>query len=261
MIENALEIENLRVDLGARRVLDAVSLRASPGELLCVIGPNGSGKSTLLRAICGLIRVQSGEIRFDLAPLPTQNAARAKIVALLPQNPRGDDEISLEAMTMLGRTPHLSPYGAPSKRDFDAVEQAIQSAAPDLRGRLLGELSGGERQRALLCRALATAAPVLLLDEPVSALDVRFQHEILGLIRRLTKERGLVSICVLHGINLASTVADSMVLLDKSGHIRAAGNPETVMTSAHLSEVYEAPLRVVRHPQSGKPVAQSWWEF
>ncbi len=256
-----LEIENLNVQLGQRTVLNQISFEARPGEVVCIIGPNGSGKSTLLRAICGLLRPQSGEIRFGGAILPTQAAARAGIVAFLPQNPRGDEEISLEAMTMLGRTPHLSAYGAPSQRDFEAVENAIAGVAPDLRTRLLGQLSGGERQRALLCRALATLAPVLLLDEPVSALDVRYQHEILGLIRRLTRERNLVTLCVLHGINLASSIADQMVLLGRDGRIVAAGTPEIVMTSEHLSGVYEAPLRVVAHPLSGKPVAQSWWEF
>ncbi|PQV64598.1 iron complex transport system ATP-binding protein [Abditibacterium utsteinense] len=257
----ALEIQNLSVKIGQRAVLNEVSLRVAPGELLCIIGPNGSGKSTLLRAICDLLRVQSGAISFDGATLPQERAARAKIVALLPQTPGSDNEITLEEMTMLGRTPHLSAYGAPSQRDFEAVESAISLAAPDLRSRKIGELSGGERQRALLCRALATTAPVLLLDEPVSALDVRHQHEILGLIRRLTRERNLATICVLHGINLASSIADSMILLGKDGRIVAAGTPEIVMTSEHLSDVYQAPLRVVSHPLSGKPMAQSWWEF
>jgi iron complex transport system ATP-binding protein len=259
--EVSLQIENLSVELGQRAVLNQISLEAKPGEVLCIIGPNGSGKSTLLRAICGLLPLESGEIRFGGETLPNQTAARAKIVAFLPQNPRGDDEISLEAMTMLGRTPHLSPYGVPSKRDLEAVEMAISLVAPDLRGRLLSQLSGGQRQRALLCRAVATLAPVLLLDEPISALDVRYQHEILGLIRRLTRERNLVTICVLHGINLASSIADQMVLLRQDGRIVAAGTPESVMTSENLSDVYEAPLRVVAHPLSGKPVAQSWWEF
>lgn len=260
-IELGLEIEGLSVQLGAREVLQEVSFRARRGELWCLIGPNGSGKSTLLRAISGLLRAPTGRVSFDGAPLPLHPAARAKIIAMLPQNPRGDDEITLESMTMLGRTPHLPPYGAPAKRDYEAVESAIAAVAPDLRGRTLGHLSGGERQRALLCRALATQAPVLLLDEPVSALDVRFQHEILGLIRRLTHERNLITLCVLHGINLASTVADQMILLAPNGRIHALGTPERVMTSEGLSQVYQAPLRVVTHPQSGKPVAQSWWEF
>lgn len=259
--EAGLEIDDLSVQLGALQVLNQISLQARAGELWGIIGPNGSGKSTLLRAICGLVATQNGQLRFGGAPLPPPGVARAKIVALLPQNPRGDDEITLEAMTMLGRTAHLSPYGAPTKQDFEAVEGAISLVAPDLRGRLMGQLSGGQRQRALLCRALATEAPVLLLDEPVSALDVRYQHEILALVRRLTHQKNLITLCVLHGINLASSVADQMALLGLDGRIVAQGNPETVMTSAQLSAVYEAPLRVVAHPLSGKPVAQSWWEF
>lgn len=256
-----LHIENLSVDLGARRVLDAVSLEVAAGEILAIIGPNGSGKSTLLRAIAGLVAPQNGTLHFEEETLPTQRAARARLVALLPQSPQYDGEISLEEMTMLGRTAHLSAYGAPSLTDKEAVENAISLVAPDLRNRKIGELSGGERQRALLCRAVATQAPVLLLDEPVSALDVRFQHEILELIGTLTRERHLATICVLHGINLASSIADSMLLLGKNGRVVASGAPENVMTEAHLSAVYEVPLRVAPHPLSGRPQAQSLWKF
>jgi iron complex transport system ATP-binding protein len=256
----ALQIHNLRVELGARRVLDEVSLRVEPGQLCAVIGPNGSGKSTLLRAIAGLVKVQSGEIGLD-APLPLNRAARARIVAMLPQNPLIEGEMSVEETLMLGRTPYLSPYGAPARRDFEAVEDVISQVAPDLRGRIIGELSGGERQRVMLGRALAMEAPVLLLDEPVSALDVRFQHEILSLVQRQTRSRKLATICVLHGINLAASVADQMVLLGQNGRVVAAGLPSDVMTEANLSAVYESPLRVTQHPLSGRPQAQSWWPF
>lgn len=257
----ALEIENLAVELGTRQVLDGVSLRVAAGEILAVIGPNGSGKSTLLRVLAGLVQPREGELRLDESPLPTQRAARARLVALLPQSPQFDAEITLEEMAMLGRTAHLGAYGAPSKRDAEAVEDAIYLAAPDLRHRKIGELSGGERQRALLCRAVATRAPVLLLDEPVSALDVRFQHEILELVGRLTRERQLATICVLHGINLAAAIADSMILLGKDGRVVASGPPHDVMTETHLSAVYEVPLRVAPHPLSGRPQAQSLWKF
>ena len=156
--------------------------------------PNGSGKSTLLRAIAGLIPVAKGEIHWDGAALPAERKLRAQLVATLPQFYAGGAEMSVEAMAMLGRTPHLPPYGTPARADREAVEEAVALCAPDLRGRVLGELSGGERQRALLCRALATRAPILLLDEPISALDVRFQHEILALAKRLTRERHLATI-------------------------------------------------------------------
>ncbi len=256
-----LEIKRLHVHLGAREVLNEVSLSVRAGELCCVIGPNGSGKSTLLRAISGVVRASAGEIAWRDKPLPGERAARAKLVAMLPQNTGSGGELSVEAMAMLGRTPHLPPYGNPARADREIVEEAIALVAPDLRGRALGELSGGERQRALLCRALATRAPILLLDEPISALDVRYQHEILALAKRLTRERKLATICVLHGINLAALVADSMMLLDESGGVVAAGAPATVMTQENLARVYGVPLKVAAHPQSGRPQAQTWWDF
>lgn len=256
-----LAIQRLHVQLGAQTVLDDVSLAVAAGELCCVIGPNGSGKSTLLRAITGVVEAKAGAIHWDGAPLPDERAARARLVAMLPQNTGSGGDLTVETMAMLGRTPHLPPYGTPSRVDREIVEEAIELCAPDLRGRVLGELSGGERQRALLCRALATRAPILLLDEPISALDVRYQHEILALAKRLTRERKLATICVLHGINLAALVADSMMLLDENGVVITHGTPSQVMTEANLARVYGVPLKVTAHPRSGRPQAQTWWDF
>lgn len=256
----ALEISELRVELGTRAVLRNVSLQVAAGELCCVIGPNGGGKSTLLRAVAGLVAAR-GTLNWNGSPLPMQRAARARLVAMLPQSSPGGGEMTLEAMAMLGRTPHLPPYGTPARADREAVESAIAMVAPDLRGRLLSELSGGERQRALLCRALATNAPILLLDEPISALDVKFQHEILALVKRLTRQRDLATICVLHGINLAAQVADSMLLLDQNGEVAARGTPAQVMTESNLERVYEMPFQITPHPRSGRPQAQTGWDF
>ena len=255
-----LEIQKLRVEIAEKPILQNVSLRVKSGEFCCVIGPNGSGKSTLLRAIGGTISPQSDAIFWNETPFPANIAARAKLVATLPQNLGGGDEMRLEEMAMLGRTPHLPPFGAPSREDENAVREAIELCASDLRGRVLGTLSGGEKQRAMLARPLATRAPILLLDEPVSALDVRFQHEILALAKRLTRERNLATICVLHGINLAALVADSMLLLNQNGAPVAFGAPEIVMTEANLSRVYEVPLQIKPHPLSGRPQAQTLWE-
>ncbi len=256
-----LEIRNLSVKIGYKPILNDISLQVSGGEVCCIIGPNGSGKSTLLRSISGAIGPFKGDVRWHSQSLPKSPQERAQIIAMLPQNVGNGEEMRVEEMAMLGRTPHLSAYGMPSKTDRENVEEAVQLVAPDLLGRLLSTLSGGERQRAMLARPLATMAPILLLDEPVSALDVRYQHEILALVLRLTRQRKLATICVLHGINLASLIADSMLLLGAGGQQIAFGPPAEVMTEANLSKVYEMPLKVVNHPISGRPQAQSMWDF
>ncbi len=256
-----LEVRSLSVQLGARQVLREVSVTAARGEICAVLGPNGSGKSTLLRSMAGLIVPSGGDILWEEKPLPRDKRERARLVAFLPQGVGGGSELSVEEMAMLGRTPHLPSYGTPTPLDRVAVENAIARIAPDLRGRKLGELSGGQRQRALLPRVIATGAPVLLLDEPVSALDVRFQHEILGLVRQITREENLVSLVSLHGLNLAALVADSMLLLDSNGQVAARGSVQEVMRAETLERVYEMPMRVSPHPESGVPQAQSLWKF
>jgi ABC-type cobalamin/Fe3+-siderophores transport system ATPase subunit len=256
-----LEIQSLQVELGGRRVLQDVSLEVAPGQLCAVLGPNGAGKSTLLRVLAGLVAPARGELKWQGKPLPRDKRERARLVAFLPQHFGGAGEMTIEEMAMLGRTPHLPPYGTPSRKDLEIVGEAIERIAPDLRGRRLGQMSGGQRARALLPRALATGAPVLLLDEPVAALDVRFQHEILGLVRRLTRGEKLVTLVSLHDLNLASQVADSMVLLDQAGRVAASGTPAQVMQSDVLERVYQVPMRVAPHPLSGAPQVQLLWRF
>jgi len=257
-----LSIESLTAGYGEKIVLHEVSLAVAPGEVAAVIGPNGCGKSTLLRSAAGLLRPRAGSVRLggdDVLRLEPRE--RARRVALLPQHFEGGNALTVEEMTLLGRTPHLPPYGAPAKRDHDIVARSLEAVgAMEFAGRRIGQLSGGERQRVLLARALAQQPRVLLLDEPISNLDVRYQCEILDLARRLAKTENLAVVVVLHQINLAATIADTMLLLD-AGRVHATGTPQSVMTQENLEAVYRAPLRVAPHPLSGRPQAQMMWEF
>ena len=258
-----LSIEHLSAGYGQTPVLHDFNLQVGRGEVAAIIGPNGCGKSTLLRCATGLLAPLAGTISLggegigSLAP-----RERARRIALLPQHIEGGDHLTTEEMALLGRTPHLSAYGAPSRRDEEIVDGALEAVGADnLRGRLLGELSGGERQRVVLARALAQQPHILLLDEPTSHLDIRYQFELLDLVRRLARREALTVVLVLHQINLASAVADSIVLLRSDGRTHAAGSPGEVVTADNLSAVYHVPLHVAAHPRSGRPHARADWVF
>jgi len=258
-----LTIQSITASYGQRPVLSDFSLNVAHGEVAAIIGPNGCGKSTMLRCVAGLMPVEQGTVRLDDEAVAGMDVrTRARRIALLPQTFEGGYDMTVEEMTLLGRTPHLPPYGAPGAHDWEVVDAALHAASlQELRTRRVGEVSGGERQRVILARALAQQPRVLLLDEPTSNLDIRYQHEILSLVRRLARRERLAVIVVLHQINLAAAVADHMVLLASDGRTRAAGAAEHVMTLEHLQAVYETPLRVVTHPLSGRPQAQAMWRF
>lgn len=257
-----LQICNLSAGYGEKLVLHDISLTAKAGEVVSIIGPNGCGKSTLLRCAAGLLKPQRGLVKIkgdDIFSLEARE--RARKIALLPQNFEGGRDLLVEEMVLLGRTPHLPPYGAPSTKDIEIARRALENVgATQFSTRPIGELSGGERQRVLLARALTQEPQILLLDEPISNLDIRFQCEILDLARRLAKTENLAVVAVLHQINLASAIADQMLLL-KDGHVVANGAPEIVMTQQNLESVYQTPLKIAPHPQNGRPQAQMMWNF
>jgi ABC-type cobalamin/Fe3+-siderophores transport system ATPase subunit len=258
-----LSITSLTAGYGDMVVLRDFSLEVPQGQVAAVIGPNGCGKSTMLRCAAGLLQPRSGRVLVNgeqLNLLPPRE--RARRIALLPQHFAGGENLSVAEMVMLGRTPYLPPYGVPSSQDYSVVERALQAVdAWSLHARLIGELSGGERQRVMLARALAQEPKVLLLDEPTSNLDIRYQHEVLAVVRRLARREQLAVVLILHQINLAAAVADIMVLLGGGGEVRAAGAPANVMTAEHLRAVYDTPLLVTINPRSGRPQAQSAWVF
>lgn len=259
-----LKIENLSAGYDVSTpVLNRVSLQVHAGEIAAIIGPNGCGKSTLLRCITGLMTPKSGIILLEGKKSESyQSREKAKTLAVLPQNFDGGQELTTEEMVMIGRTPFLSNYGAPSTRDKEIVARAMaQTNTEVFRERKIGQLSGGERQRVLLARALAQQPKILLLDEPTSNLDIRYQFEILDLVHNLARKENLAVVLVLHQINLAAAIADTILLLDSDGTTRALGAPVEVMTPENLEAVYGVPLRVSPHHKSGRPQAQSDWAF
>ena len=225
---------------GANPVIDGVSVTASPGRVLGLIGPNGSGKTTLLRLLYGALRSGTGQVLVDgdeLAALPAREAARR--LAVVVQETGGETALTVAELVLLGRGPHLSTFQRTGRADHEIAARSLSRVgAAHLGTRAFGQLSGGERQRVLIARALAQQATHLLLDEPTNHLDIRYQHEILHLVRQL----GTCSVVVLHDLNLAARYCDDLVLLGGGGVV-AAGTTDEVLDSALLEPVYGIGIR------------------
>ncbi len=250
-----LEIRNLTTAYGRRVVLQDISLTIAPGQILAVIGPNGAGKSTLVRSVSSVLPLSGGTVMIGARPLHTLTAnQRARCLAVVPQARQLPGAFTVYETILLGRTPYLGWLGKSGARDHEQVAWALRrTRLTELAGRKVSELSGGEQQRVLLARALAQAAPVLLLDEPTTHLDLQHQAGLLNLLRELALERQLAVLIVLHDLNLASLYADQVALL-VDGRLQALGSPKEVLTSRNLTAVFHVPIDVIPHPAYGTPL-------
>ena len=253
MIE-ALEVTVLA---GGARLVDRVSLRAEPGEIVAIVGPNGAGKSTLLRALAGDLRPHAGAVRLGGKPIATLHPRElARVRAVLPQDVAMTTPFPALEVVLLGRSPHVGQIE--SATDWAIARLAM--AATDtlaLADRIYPTLSGGERLRVQTARVLAQiwdapAGAVLLLDEPTASLDPRHQHALLETARSMAaRERAVV--CVLHDLNLAAQYADRIAVLHR-GRLVADGAPAAVLGPSLLEDVFELDARVVPHPELPCPL-------
>jgi iron complex transport system ATP-binding protein len=240
-----IELEDVSVDLDGRRAVDGVSLAAGDGEWLTLLGPNGAGKSTLLRAVAGLVRA-AGTIRIggdEIGTLGRRELARR--VAVVPQTPAVPRAMTVAEYVLLGRSPFVSYAGSESRHDVEVARAALRRLdLTGFAGRDLSSLSGGERQRAILARALAQEARVLLLDEPTTALDAGRQQQVLELVDELRVEQGLTVVSAMHDLTLAGQYAGRVVLLAQ-GRVVAQGEAAEVLTVETIAEHYGALVRIL----------------
>ncbi len=231
--------DSVSVSFGATRVLGPVSLEVGDGEWVGLIGPNGSGKSTMLKSAVGVVDLRGAVSVGKQAPRPGLD------IAWMPQRPHLPDEMGVGDYVMLGRTPHLGYLAGEGTKDIATVAAALsQLDLTDLAHRPLSTLSGGEAQRAVLARALAQEAPVLLLDEPTASLDIGHAVDVLEVVDGLRRTQGLTVVTAVHDLTLAGRYADRLILLG-AGLIQAQGTPTEVLTEATLRAHYGADIRVV----------------
>ncbi len=250
------DLDAVSFSVPERQLLHPLTLTLPARRVIGLIGHNGSGKSTLIKLLARQQEPTGGEVRFEGTPLPAWGDRQfARKVAYLPQQTPPAAGMLVKELVALGRYPWHGALGRFSKIDREKVDEAIEltDIAP-FADRLVDTLSGGERQRVWLAMLVAQDAQCLLLDEPISALDVAHQMEVLSLVHRLSKAKGIGVVVVLHDINMAARFCDELVALH-SGRLIARGTPSDIMVPVELQRIYGIPMDVIPHPQSGIPVS------
>jgi len=240
-----VRVLGVEVRYGSFKVLDDVSLDVSEGEVVAVLGPNGSGKTTLLKTIDGILKPIKGSVYIDSKNITQLSRGDiAKLVSLVPQHVNLVRGVRVVDFVLTGRRPHIDFM--PTSKDLEVVLRYLRYVdAEYLVDRDITELSGGEFQRVLIARALVAEPRILLLDEPTSNLDIKYQISILNLITKLSKERRMTIITSLHDLTQAYRYAEKVVFLNH-GKIYAMGWVEDVMREDIIEAVYGVKTKVVR---------------
>jgi iron-chelate-transporting ATPase len=242
--------------IAGRQLLEPLTLDLPGRQVIGLIGHNGSGKSTLLKLLARQEPVSGGAVRFEGKLLNDWNdRAFARKVAYLPQQTPPATGMLAKELVALGRYPWHGALGRFGQRDREKVAEAMALTDTErFAERLVDTLSGGERQRVWLAMLVAQDAEYLLLDEPISALDIAHQIEVLSLVQRLARERQLGVVVVLHDVNMAATYCDEIIALH-SGRLIARGAPAEIMTTDRLEAIYGVRMVVTSHPDTGRPLA------
>lgn len=234
-------------------VLKDVNITFEEGEFYGIIGPNGSGKTSFVRHILRLLDCQTGEIQVkqrDIKDFSRKDLA--KEIAFLPQSSNGTTDFSVYDIVAMGRNPYKSRFSVLNQQDKKMIEDAMESTnCSKLKDKKIMQISGGERQRVLIARAIAQDTPWIVLDEPISNLDIKHQVELMEALRKLNLEKRKTVITILHDLNLAATYCSKIVLL-KNGQIAYSGCVEDVMTRENLKSVYEIDFQVIGKEVLGK---------
>lgn len=250
------DLHDVNVSVPGRQLLHGVTLSLQPGRVVGLIGHNGSGKSTLLKLLARQIRADSGTVAFDGRPLagyaPRDLARR---MAYLPQYTPPADGMLVQELVALGRYPWHGALGRFGPRDAEAVTAAIaECGIAAMRDRMVDTLSGGERQRCWLAMLVAQQADCLLLDEPISALDIAHQVEVLSLVQRMSRDQGRGVLVVLHDVNMAARFCDDIVAL-RGGRVVMQATPDALMRTPALRDIYGIDMDILTQPSTGTPVA------
>jgi len=250
-----LEANNIDFFYGERQALKGISLTVLKGGFYGLLGPNGSGKSTLLSILSGIVRASKGEILIKGKKLETYSRKElARTIAFVPQEVDADFPFSCREVVMMGRFAHQGVLGICSKEDDRIVNRCMElTGTAPIAERPITELSGGERQRVIVAQALAQGGEVLLLDEPTSHLDIKYQLEIMELIKKLNREQNLTIIASFHDLNTASHYCGDIFFIHK-GMMAGNGSVDTVFSEEMIQRVFGVATQLIAHPSTGRPL-------
>lgn len=252
--EKAIEVRNLDLSFGDDQVLHDICLSIEKGKFYSIVGPNGSGKTTLFKAVSKILGSTKGKVFIDGADLRKISGRElARKVSMVPQNTVVDFEFSVMDIVLMGRTPYIKKFGSESEADMEIAKKAMEMTNIwHLRHKSINEVSGGERQRVIIARAIAQDTDIILLDEPISHIDLRHQIELLDTLRNLNRSRGVTVVTILHDLNLAAEYSDEIVLMDK-GRVLSCGSAHEVLTKQNVEQVYNIEVDMIENPRTKRP--------
>lgn len=243
-----LNVDGIECRYGSVKVLENVSFTVKEGDFVGILGPNGSGKTTLLKSISRTLKPYRGTILLNEADIYSLKSVDvAKQLAVVPQDSNIGFNFAALDIVLMGRNPHMSRFQMESSKDMAIAKKAmLLTNTWQFAERPINELSGGERQRVIIARALAQEPKILLLDEPLTHLDIINQLEIMDLVKSLCDNEKLIVLAVFHDLNLAARYCTSAIML-KKGKIFAAGSLEEVLTSENIKSVFDVDAIVKKH--------------
>jgi len=253
-MNSILNVENVEFSYDKLPMLENIDFNVPAGSFVSILGPNGSGKTTLLKNLCGLLVPKNGTVALRNRKISSfKQKEFAKTVAVVHQSSEIGFSFSVFDTVLMGRFPYIKKLQGEKMEDIKIAEEAMKNTGIwHLKEKDVREISGGERQRVMIARALTQEPELLILDEPISNLDIKFQISILRLCKKLNKEKGITIVTTLHDINLAGEYSDYILLLNK-GKVVVQDEPKKVLTMENIEEVYGVKVEILSRGESKFP--------
>ena len=247
MNSSILQIQDTSFSYDQETVLHSISMDVNPGEFVGVIGPNGSGKSTFLKILGGVLTTNSGKLFFKGKDFLDYNRKQlARSITWIPQEHPMVFPFKVSEVVLMGRHPYLSAFTFEGDEDIEIARSAMeQTQTLQFAQRRFNEISGGEKQRVVIAGAIAQEPELMILDEPTSALDIKYQIQILNILRELNQKKNMTVILAMHDLHLASKFCNRLILLEE-GKVFQDGKPEEVLQKEHLEKVYGIKVHLIR---------------